>query len=424
MMGVLPSGLNPANIVIALKSAGLQTFPATGNVQEELFNLSAEELDEQFQLEEFPDSFRGGIAPGDGIPYDTDPLNPPEPPSWRVPVPTTSLSEPQLRARYFQDGSLRTFLVGQFVEPGSGTTPPLLAPIQVASLGAQVVELLSNGQYQCHSQAIHAPLLVPLVPALFPQADWVFRSVLQLWDIRVQGRPPSRYYLANTLEQQQSAMLLSSNQMVKLSDFATLRTRGTAAANREMRLLEMWMSDQMVQTNLSNDPTALLIVDGTLMFPLRDMTKRASWLQVVGVSKNISMTPLIYRRGPNDSVGTNLMTALQNLKAGERTRAFYILNDYQIAWYLRLHDVYLPERTGGIIKVEMTSAVVQQPLGFSSLEALVNAVSANLLRLRYPTAPRSNRWDRHLYPIYVAERSLKAAMPSQQQIVPQWSNLF
>ncbi len=164
------------------------------------------------------------------------------------------------------------------------------------------------------------------------------------------------------------------------------------------------LSDRRLLTTSS-----LLVKDGPLRY--KNIKGRGfditQFRNVVGLSKTFRPSfALGTGRGRRD-VGT--VTA--SLQMGERTPVFKTLEeDRHIGmWYLRLRPPErMPNPLGGVVKAECY-AIDDRDIENGLDSDRIHNISAHLLRERNVTPyGQDSRWATHIYPVYAAERFIKA----------------
>lgn len=278
--------------------------------------------------------------------------------------------------RYFQDGSMRTFFVGNSLEHDRQT------PVVIGQVGCATLHRLVDGRMQVARHDQRNLLLVSFSQVSEPVRAALAEKVSQLG---------SQFVLADIEEGGHEGQ--------------DLRTRANDAMRGQMARTE---SDALVASAKSAGD-GWLIYDGSIRFARYEQLKETfgdGQPQVVSVAKNFSKKPRFkLGRGPR-AREVNLWQLLADLPEGNRTMAFKAkTRDFQVAvWYLRLRQKARMEfPLMGVIKVELPSLNAEPPTS-----ELVNRLSNALLAERTVTPHGlDRRWHAHLYPVFQAERCVK-----------------
>lgn len=177
-----------------------------------------------------------------------------------------------------------------------------------------------------------------------------------------------------------------------------------AKVNSLMQEKEIELITEMTNSNaLSIDK--MLIIDGSLKFLKREINEEI-FRNVIGVAKSFDVNKTGILKD-NQDIGSYLI----KLKKGERTQVFkFQQKNLTIgAWYLRIRDEnYMKNRLDGIIKVEKV-ALKSEEEHIDGLDSeLVDNISYFLLREGNVTSyGKEERWHKHIYSMYLAEKYLK-----------------
>jgi hypothetical protein len=278
--------------------------------------------------------------------------------------------------RFFQDGSMRTFFVGNALEHDRQT------PVVIGQVGCATLERLDDGRMQVARHDQRNLLLVAFSQVSEAVRDALAAQVTQLGPQFVLGD-------------------------IEAGTNATkdLRARANDAMRAQMAQTE---SDALVAAAQAAG-NAWLIYDGSIRFAKYEQLKETfgdGQPPVVSVAKNFSKKPRFKIGRGARSREVNLWQLLAELPEGNRTIAFKAkTRDFQVGvWYLRLRQKARMEfPLMGVIKVELPSLNAEPPSS-----ELVNRLSNALLAERTVTPHGlDRRWHAHLYPVFQAERCVK-----------------
>jgi len=235
----------------------------------------------------------------------------------------------------------------------------------------------------------------------------------------------------NNLIQKLNSQEILKNQNLKFSKILpyknTLLTendkyedRGVAKIQDEMIALEQKVVFELVKARKLNDDS-FLIKDGSLEYMKSGESKELSEIKanydcVVGVSKAFNPEAL-----SNDV--KDISRRIAELKLYHRTPAFMYqterIPDVKFAvWYLRIRETLSP--FDGVLKIEkILVREIQEVEGLDSDE--IDLISANIINERNPVCyGKDNRWEKHLYPVYLTESFIKSQYLSDIHFI----NLF
>jgi hypothetical protein len=353
------SGLKPALEVLA---QNVDILPATGQAVEDLMRPDQEEVEDE-------------ILNGDAL--QTDIII--ESPSRDLYRHTPALPRRERHFfRYFLDGSRRSYFIGTALERDHST------PIQIAQIGAAVVQRLDDGSVKAACSQRKLMLLLAkdnLSDYVWEQLKAQTREDLILEDI--------------TEEDQLNGPITGT---------VDLRTRGGGKVNWAMHLLEIEFANSL--TGRGRDEW--LIVDGSLNFK-----PPVSTPNTIGVAKSFNKRPVFtIGQRPGRKVYP-LYRLLAGLPVAHRTCAFSGKSGQMAFWYLRIREQGAVEYPMmGVIKVEM-----RNPSGEAVPSEKIDLISRALVAERHVTPHgRDRRWHVHLYPIYLAEQVIKNSFLSQEVI--------
>jgi len=180
-------------------------------------------------------------------------------------------------------------------------------------------------------------------------------------------------------------------------------------AGGKVRFLMHEMETELIQsTDSSRDKDHWLILDGAVK--LGDFISAP---HLIGVAKSFSKEPLFYF-GPKKRDPRDVTTILAGLPYAHRTAAFKAYDGQVAFWYVRMweqKDVDYPLM--GVVKVELPCPD-RKPVPTDLVDLLSRALVAERSVCPYGL---DRRWHCHLYPIYVAEQTIKNRFYSQQVLM-------
>ena len=169
------------------------------------------------------------------------------------------------------------------------------------------------------------------------------------------------------------------------------------------------METELIQsTDLLRDKDHWLILDGAVK--LGDFIS-APYL--IGVAKSFSKEPLFYF-GEKKSKNGDVTTILAGLPYAHRTAAFKAYDGQVAFWYVRMweqKDVDYPLM--GVVKVELPCPD-RKPAPAGLVDLLSRALVAERSVSPYGL---DRRWHCHIYPIFIAEQTIKNRFFSQQVLM-------
>jgi len=289
--------------------------------------------------------------------------------------------------RYFLDGSLRSYFLGTALEHNRDT------PVHYAQIGACVLWRRDDGTVQReHLEIRH--LLLASKQRLSDEA-WLFL------EHRCQNTPV-------VLED-----LTASDAISQIYSDADLRVRAGGKIRYKMRELEAELM-QKILPKLSEN--CWLIADGSLMFQpiLQSLVEgRKEIPPVLGVSKNFRKDPQFEWGKGHGFQRLSISKLLAKLGDKHRTAVFKASQGRVGFWYVRLRpqgEVDYPLM--GVVKCEVVTPT-QEPVPTD----LVDRLSAALVAERNVTPHgHDRRWHAHLYPIHLAEESIRNAFYSREVV--------
>jgi len=299
--------------------------------------------------------------------------------------PYISLGEPIHREnkhifRFFLDGSLKTYYLGEYV------IPSLSFPFMAGEIAAACLYRNDDGTLSIPPNGFKRRICL-----LFPNESLLPDSLLSEFR-KVTGKLQA--YGGLKIE------IMHTEETESKDWRSSLRAKGIS----EMHETEVQLAKE-VRGDLSGQ---WLIIDGAI--------RKKTFLDlenVIGLAKSFSRLPLfkIERRKSLD-----IVRLLSGLREGERTPVFKQEAKESDAegeikkalgfWYLRLRaGAWLENPLQGVVKVEMK---IEKDILDTKMTEIVNEISRALLAERtvspYPTA----RWHAHIYPIYVTENFIKS----------------
>jgi len=346
--------------VLNLLADNLNILPATGGAVEDLQHADVDEIEDALLDRD------GGEV--------TAFAETPEPSVSNLYRPTPPLFRPQKHLfRYFIDGSLRTYYLATGLE---GTRS---FPIQLAQIGASVIQRADDGRVSVLDHRQRIILLVPTGPRGVSDTLWE-----QLRKLR---KADASFDLVDVTTPDP----LSGQP----SETVDLRTKGGAKARHQMHHLEI---DLIESTEGLRSKEQWLILDGAVK--LDDLIK-APYL--MGVAKSFRKDPQFYF-GRGRGQRKDVTAILAGLPFAHRTVAFSAHYGKVAFWYVRLREQKeLDYPLMGVVKVELP-----RPDGTPVDAELADLLSRALVAERNVTPyGLDRRWHCHLYPIYIAERTMK-----------------
>jgi len=282
--------------------------------------------------------------------------------------------------RYFLDGSARTFFLGDAVEGNRRS------PIHVAQIGAAAVWRADSGALRV-AGAVHKIVLMLDKKAL-SFSDQVERLV--------QEAGP-RFGFLDTME--------ADGESERTAPGKEPRSRAAHKAHHRMA-----MEEEKLGRGLERPSDQWLVLDGSLGKDLHPWHDVSSFF---GVTKSFSREPIFKLPGARGGKVVNLYELLAALPFSFRTCAFAARSGKVAVWYVRLREQrQLDYPLMGVIKVELPN-----PTTNAVPTDLVNELSCALVAERQATPHGKDiRWHAHLYPIYMAEQTVKNGFISTEAL--------
>jgi len=351
--------LGPA---IELIGRNASVLPATGGAFEEMAKPDVEEADDRFfggakEAKEGFQDFAEFPAPG-----------------WRElyrPTPPVFRSKKHV-FRYFCDGSIKTYFLGTIIEGDRSY------PLELTQIGSAIVHRKDDGSLEVAKLERQLLLLVPykdgrgVSESLYNDLKRMQTPVFRIVDVAVPD-PLS--------ERRQDP-----------------RDKSGAKARFEMHMLEKRLIEEFAP---NRKPDEWTIIDGGV--------RRGEFIELsrtVGVAKSFDRTPTFtVRKGYRGTIRKDISALLAGLEYGCRTAAFFAHGGKVAFWYVRLRPqgkVDYPLM--GVVKVEVPTPD-EKPI---STELADNLSSALVGERNVTPHGLDKRWHAHLYPIFQAERVIKA----------------
>jgi len=285
--------------------------------------------------------------------------------------------------RFFIDGSLRTYHLATGIE---GTRS---FPIQLAQIGASVVQRAEDGSLSAFAQRQRILLLVPTGS----------RGVSDtLWQELTGLRTPDGFFEPIDVTTPDAI----SGQASEMVD---LRNKAGGKARHQMHRLEI---DLIQSTDGLRSEDSWLILDGAVKL---DQFIKAPHL--IGVAKSFRKDPQFYF-GRRRSQRKDVTAILAGLPYAHRTVAFSAHHGQVAFWYVRLREQReLDYPLMGVVKVELPRPD-RTPVSAELADLLSRALVAERNVTPYGL---DRRWHCHLYPIYIAEQTIKNRFYSQEVLM-------
>lgn len=355
---------------VNLLARNLDVLPAVGGAVEELLTPDIDEIEDMLVNTDSREV--------------TEFLETPVPDVRNIYRPTPPLFRSQNHFyRYFIDGSLRTYYLATGVEGNRSF------PIELAQIGAAVMQRNDRGQVRPLARRQRILLLLP--KGQLGVSDTLWRQLKQL------DTPDGSFEVIDTTEKNVNTPQEPTPE--------SLRTRAGGIARNRMHKLEIEMIDQT--DGLRNDQT-WLILDGAVK--LDEFIKTP---HMIGVAKNFRKDPEFrFGRGPGKRL--DITKILAGLPYASRTAAFSAHGGQVAFWYVRLREQRdLDYPLMGVVKVELP-----RPDRTPVDAGLADLISQTLVAERNVTPyGRDNRWHCHLYPIYLAEQTIKNGFYSKDVLM-------
>ncbi len=362
--------IGPISPALEILSGQIDILPATGGAVEELQRPDEDELEDMLINRENSEITAFAETPEPSI----HTLYRPTPPLFR--------SERSV-FRYFIDGSLKTYYIATGIE---GTRS---FPIELAQIGTAVMERDDTGRVKALGTKNRILLLIP--KGAFGVSDTVWSELERF------NAPDGSFQVIDTTERNANAP--------QEPNVENLRTRAGGIARNRMHRLEIEVIDL---TNDSRNEDNWLILDGAVK--LDEFINRP---YLIGVAKNFRKDPQFYF-GRGHKQHKDITAILAGLPFAHRTVAFSTHKGQVAFWYVRLREQHeLDYPLMGVVKVELPL-----PDGNPVDAELADFLSRALVAERNVTPyGRDKRWHCHLYPIFLAEQTIKNKFYSEQVLM-------
>jgi hypothetical protein len=352
--------LGPAIDLIARNASVL---PAVGGAFEDMARPDIEEADDRF--------FGSKSDAENG--FDTFAETPT--PDWRDLYHATPplYREQDHVFRYFCDGSIKTYFLGTIIENDRSY------PLELTQIGSAIIYRNPDGSLEVAKSERRILLLVPRSSG---------RGISDaLWDqLNALPKPPN-FKIVDV----EAPDPLSERRQDP-------RDKSGAKARYEMHQLEKDLIEEFAPSRGDGEWTVL---DGGV--------RKGSFIELprtIGVAKSFDRTPEFrVRKGNRGAIKKDISGLLSELKFGHRTVAFSAHGGQVAFWYLRIRDQReLDYPLMGVVKVEVPTPD-KQPIAATMADRISSALVGERNVTPYGL---DKRWHCHIYPIYCAERAIKA----------------
>jgi len=365
--------MRPQNLFTPLLSVlqdNLDILPAVGGAVEDLLRSDSDEIEDMLINAESKEVTEFLETPT------------PSPPDIYRPTPPLRRLNAHLY-RYFVDGSLRTYYLATGIEGNRSF------PIELAQVGAAVMERDDQGRVR--PLAAQHRLLLLLPRGALGVSDTLWPQLKRL------DAPDGAFEVIDTTER---------NAIVREeATVENLRNRAGGIARNRMHKLEIAI---ISRTEGARHEGAWLILDGAVKL---DEFIKAPFM--IGVAKNFRKDPE-FRFGRGGSKRRDITGILAGLPYAHRTVAFSSHGGQVAFWYVRLREqkeVDYPLM--GVVKVELP-----RPDRTPVPADQADLISRTLVAERSVTPYGCDaRWHCHLYPIYLAEETIKNGFYSQDVLM-------
>jgi hypothetical protein len=374
----MPNPLGSIIPILDLLGKELKILPATGGAVEDLQRPDQEEIEDVLvnrdagEITEFAET--------------------PEPEASNIYRPTPPLFRQEKHLfRFFIDGSIRTYFLGTGIE---GTRS---FPIELAQVGAAVVQREDNGQCKVSSHEHHKHKVLLLLPK------------------QSQGISDTLWMRLGKIDKPDFLEIVDFT----LPDLLTEakkdpRDKAGAKARSEMHKLEI---ELIKSTDALRNEETWLILDGSVKFVEEDIWN--SWRSkpspyLIGVAKSFRKDPQFYLGPSRKPKPKDITTILAGLPHAHRTVAFSADGGKIAFWYVRLREQReLDYPLMGVVKVE-----IPRPDLTPVPAELANLISRVLVAERNVTPyGLDHRWHCSLYPIHIAEQVIKSRFYSKDVLM-------
>lgn len=360
--------------ILEVLADNIEVLPAVGKAVEDYLHPDPEELEDALINRE-----AGEI---------TAFAETPEPSLTSLYRPTPPLPRTQQSFyRFFIDGSIRTYFVGTGIEGNRSF------PIELAQVGAAVIERLRDGNLRVLATRHKVLLLLPKGARGISDAVWHELERFNRQDGLIEVHNVDKAHALNRDDEQAG----------------DLRNKAGAKARHRMHELEI---ELIRATDACRDSHNWLILDGAVK--LDDFIESP---YLIGVAKSFRKDPQFYfgRAGRGRREARRDVTAiLAGLPHAHRTAAFSAYDGKVAFWYVRLREQReLDYPLMGVVKVELPC-----PDGTPVEAELADLISRALVAERSVTPyGQDRRWHCHLYPIFMAEQAIKNRFFSREVLL-------
>ncbi len=365
------ASLAPALKVLAEK---LSILPAVGGAVEDLQRPDPEELEDSQINRAVREITTFAETPE------------PSPAALYRPTPPLFRAENHLY-RYFIDGSLRTYYLATGIEGNRSF------PIELAQIGAAVIQRDPEGNVRPLCVRNKILLLVP--KGQRGVSDTVWQELQKL-----NASAGDLFEVVDVVEGDVVSGEDSTDHPVDL------RNKSGGKARHRMHVLEIELINT---TDDLRSSQSWLILDGSVK--LDQFIKER---YIIGVAKSFSKDPQFHLGKGRPSLRKNITAILAGLPYAHRTAAF-LAHDGNVAfWYVRLREQKeLDYPLMGVVKVELPL------LDGKPVEAEMADLLSRALVAERNVAPygKDTRWHCHLYPIYLAEQTIKNRFYSREALM-------
>ena len=360
----MPNPLKEIVPIVNFLGKGIKILPATGGAVEDLQHPDQEEIED--------------VVINKDVTTVSAFAETPEPTLSNIYRSTPPLPRSKRRFyRFFIDGSIRTYFLGTGIEGRRSF------PIELAQIGAAVVERDDDGKIKIRSHSQKILLLLPK---------------------QNQGISDTLWAQIHRIDKPDYFKVIDFTVADPLSDAKKdPRDKAGAKARSEMHKLEI---ELIKSTNDLRNGNKWLILDGSVKFVEKDIWN--SWKNVenpyiVGIAKSFKKDPE-FRFGRRSSQRKDITSILAGLPHAHRTAVFSAYKGRVAFWYVRLREQReLDYPLMGVVKVEFPCPN-QNPVPTE----LADLISRVLVAERNVTPyGLDRRWHCSLYPIHIAEQVIK-----------------
>lgn len=363
----MPNPLSSIVPILDLLGKELRILPATGGAIEDLQHPDQEEIDDVLVNSE-----AGEVTQFAEVPEpDTTNIYRPTPPLFR--------REKNL-FRFFIDGSIRTYFLGTGIE---GTRS---FPIELAQIGAAVVERRDDGQCRVPSPEHHRHKVLLLLPK------------------QNQGISDTVWAQLGKIDKPDFLQIVDFTVPDLLTDARRdPRDKAGAKARSEMHKLEI---ELIKSTDTWRNENAWLILDGSVKFveeDIWDVWRSQKCPYLIGVAKSFRKDTM-FQFGHRHAQRKDITGIIAGLPHGHRTVAFSADGGKIAFWYVRLREQKeLDYPLMGVVKVEIPRPDLS-PVPAEVADLLSRALVAERNVTPYGS---DRRWHCCLYPIHIAEQVIR-----------------